>query len=155
MTRQLQSSWQTWSILEISSSNFTLVLAIVRLKLVRRSSVYPFQFFKKNLLTVGLNKNYKHKIMDEEKTTHKHDSITWKMRSRIQSDFSDILPNCLKNRFTTVPSFVPVSSPVCGSNLRMWMKNVKWILYKVPAIVPWTWDYIESYLGRRCRGHLT
>lgn len=42
----------------------------------------------------------------------------------MQSDFSDILPNCLKNRFTTVPSFVPVSNPVCGSNLKKQIENI-------------------------------
>lgn len=38
--------------------------------------------------------------------------ITWKPRSRIQRDLSDLLPNILKNIFTSVPSFVPVSKPL-------------------------------------------
>lgn len=35
----------------------------------------------------------------------------------MQSDFSDFLPSSLKVKLTSVPSFVPVSSPVFGSNL--------------------------------------
>lgn len=37
----------------------------------------------------------------------------------MQSDFSDSLPNCLRKKLTSVPSFVPVSSPVWGSNLNV------------------------------------
>lgn len=43
--------------------------------------------------------------------------ITWRERRTMQSDCSDILPNNLNEKFTSVPSLVPVSSPVLESNL--------------------------------------
>lgn len=43
--------------------------------------------------------------------------VTWKTNNRIHSDFSVFRPNCLRKKFTSVPSFVPVNRPDCGSNL--------------------------------------
>lgn len=72
-----------------------------------------------------INKEKKEKMGKQTKYQHLEDinkkqrSVTWKTSSRIQRDFSDLRPNCLRNRLTRVPSFVPVSRPDCGSNLRV------------------------------------
>jgi hypothetical protein len=100
--------------------------------------------------------------------------ITWKINNLIKSWGSEHRPKSLRNKLTRFISFVPVRSPVFGSNLHKEMDtsvvksnerkiisiNCKMVLCIVPInmyirreTMSWAWDYLQKLLKNR-KNHL-
>jgi hypothetical protein len=68
---------------------------------------YPVQKSKEYKFNLEISQ-----IVNQKVKKNKQKRITWKIRRYIHSDFSDFRPKVLRKKLTSVPSFVPVNSPV-------------------------------------------